>query len=47
MKFLEQGIYGLSNHLLDTAWHKIVHGKTEFKKLCDRKIPKKKHFLNC
>lgn len=24
------GIYGLSNHLLDTPWHKVVHGKEQF-----------------
>jgi uncharacterized protein with NRDE domain len=27
---LEPGIYGLSNHLLDTAWPKVVRGKQNF-----------------
>jgi uncharacterized protein with NRDE domain len=27
-RFLEPGIYGLSNHLLDTAWPKVTSGKT-------------------
>lgn len=27
---LSSGIYGLSNHLLDTPWHKIVSGKQAF-----------------
>jgi uncharacterized protein with NRDE domain len=26
---LEPGIYGLSNHLLDTPWHKVASGKRE------------------
>jgi uncharacterized protein with NRDE domain len=27
---LTEGIYGLSNHLLDTPWPKVVNGKTAF-----------------
>ena len=30
---LSPGIYGLSNHLLDTPWHKIEMSKTSFKKI--------------
>ncbi|WP_317933305.1 NRDE family protein [Halioxenophilus sp. WMMB6] len=30
---LSGGIYGLSNHLLDTPWPKVVNGKLEFTKL--------------
>lgn len=30
---LEPGIYGLSNHLLDTPWPKVVRGKDRFQKL--------------
>lgn len=30
---LAPGIYGLSNHLLDTPWPKVVKGKTAFKGL--------------
>lgn len=28
---LENKIYGLSNHLLDTAWHKVAQSKNSFK----------------
>ncbi len=30
---LYSGIYGLSNHLLDTPWPKLVRGKEKFRKL--------------
>ena len=30
VKQLEPGVYGLSNHLLDTPWPKIVRGKSQF-----------------
>lgn len=30
---LEPGVYGLSNHLLDTPWPKVVRGKERFEKL--------------
>lgn len=33
IKFLEKGIYGLSNHLLDTPWRKVQKGKDELAKL--------------
>ena len=29
---LEPGVYGLSNHLLDTPWPKVTHGKTELER---------------
>lgn len=32
---LEPGIYGLSNHLLDTAWPKVVRGKHRLAKALD------------
>ena len=30
VKHLETGIYGLSNHLLDSPWQKVLHGKKSF-----------------
>jgi uncharacterized protein with NRDE domain len=33
MRHLTPGIYGLSNHLLDTPWPKVTRGKEAFKKL--------------
>ncbi len=30
------GIYGLSNHLLDTPWHKVEKSKTSFKKILSK-----------
>jgi len=33
IKLLPPGIYGLSNHLLDTPWPKLVRGKESLKKL--------------
>ncbi len=32
---LEPGIYGLSNHLLDTPWPKVTDGKAELERLLD------------
>lgn len=34
---LNEGIYGLSNHLLDTAWPKVTKGKKRFKALLNAK----------
>ncbi|CAN5293767.1 NRDE family protein [soil metagenome] len=31
IKNLSKGIYGLSNHLIDTNWHKVETGKRRFK----------------
>ena len=36
MTALGPGLYGLSNHLLDTAWPKIVRGKNRLKKILTR-----------
>ena len=33
---LEPGVYGLSNHLLDTAWPKVEKGKKELESLLSR-----------
>ena len=30
---LDPGVYGLSNHLLDTSWPKVTEGKTELERL--------------
>ena len=30
IKELDAGVYGLSNHLLDTAWPKVTQGKKSF-----------------
>jgi uncharacterized protein with NRDE domain len=34
---LDPGIFGVSNHLLDTPWPKVVSGKEVFKKLISQK----------
>jgi uncharacterized protein with NRDE domain len=36
---LQPGIYGISNHLLDTPWPKVVRGKLELQKLIDSGAP--------
>lgn len=33
---LEAGLYGLSNHLLDTPWHKVESGKAVLAKLAEQ-----------
>ena len=33
---LEPGLYGLSNHLLDTPWPKVVHGKQGVQRCLER-----------
>lgn len=35
---LKSGIYGLSNHLLDTPWYKVEKSKTLFSKILTKKI---------
>lgn len=35
-KLLEPGVYGLSNHLLDTPWPKVVSGKRTFAEIIDQ-----------
>lgn len=37
IKLLNAGIYGLSNHLLDTPWHKVIKGKTAISKIVESK----------
>jgi len=34
-QLLTPGIYGLSNHLLDTSWPKVANGKEEFRTLVE------------
>jgi uncharacterized protein with NRDE domain len=34
---LDDGVYGLSNHLLDTPWPKVVRGKESFKRRLNQK----------
>jgi uncharacterized protein with NRDE domain len=34
-KKLSNGLYGLSNHLLDTPWPKVVRGKAKFKSIIE------------
>jgi uncharacterized protein with NRDE domain len=36
-QILEPGIYGISNHLLDTAWPKVLRGKAAFAELLQAK----------
>ncbi|HEX8733747.1 MAG TPA: NRDE family protein [Pyrinomonadaceae bacterium] len=36
IKILESGVYGLSNHLLDTPWRKVTRGKTGLKNLIEK-----------
>ena len=37
---LEPGVYGLSNHLLDTPWPKVTGGKAELERLLDEPDPR-------
>jgi uncharacterized protein with NRDE domain len=36
IRILDAGIYGLSNHLLDTPWQKVEKGKAELSKLSQK-----------
>lgn len=42
---LAPGIYGLSNHLLDTPWPKVVKGKEQLRKLLKQVELEKEEFL--
>ena len=42
---LTPGIYGLSNHLLDTSWHKIETGKEAFAELLNKNEISNKSFF--
>ncbi len=45
VKRLDPGIYGLSNHLLDTPWRKVEKGKARFRDLLNRgRLPKEELF---
>jgi uncharacterized protein with NRDE domain len=44
IKKLEAGLYGLSNHLLDTPWRKVEKGKTALAKLTGRDFRKESFF---
>ena len=47
MRKLSPGIYGLSNHLLDTPWSKVVKGKSELTRLISETIiPEPEEFFN-
>jgi len=45
VKILAPGIYGLSNHLLDTPWRKVEWGKAALSKLLENGGFEKKKFL--
>lgn len=45
IKILEPGIYGLSNHLLDTPWRKVEKGKAALTKLVENDGFEKEKFL--
>ena len=38
---LSPGIFGLSNHLLDSPWPKVIKGKTIFSKILEEPEPSK------
>jgi uncharacterized protein with NRDE domain len=38
VKKLEPGVYGLSNHLLDTPWPKITRGKQSFQAVLEHRV---------
>lgn len=45
VKELKPGIYGLSNHLLDTPWRKVVYGKCVFTGLLkNNDLPREEFF---
>lgn len=43
-RILEPGIYGLSNHLLDTPWPKVVRTKAQFARLLCQGAPEEAYF---
>jgi uncharacterized protein with NRDE domain len=45
VKILAPGVYGLSNHLLDTPWRKVVKGKAEVTALLQNDVLEKPRFL--
>jgi uncharacterized protein with NRDE domain len=46
VKILAPGIYGLSNHLLDTPWRKVEKGKSELSALLRNKETEKSKFFD-
>jgi uncharacterized protein with NRDE domain len=45
VKILAPGVYGLSNHLLDTPWRKVEKGKAELTRLLQNGEPEKTKLL--
>ena len=45
-KTLGEGIYGLSNHLLDTPWPKVITGKDAISAMLQRKVLHSDSFFN-
>ena len=45
IKILTSGVYGLSNHLLDTPWRKVEKGKSELLKLLRNREPEKEKYF--
>ncbi len=41
IRVLEPGVYGLSNHLLDTPWPKVRQAKSDFRKIQQKENPSK------
>lgn len=44
IKRLEPGVYGLSNHLLDTPWPKVVRGKTRLVEILQEGVDREQIF---
>lgn len=42
---LKPGLYGLSNHLLDTPWPKVANGKKKFQEILEKGSPVKERFF--
>jgi uncharacterized protein with NRDE domain len=45
IRALASGVYGLSNHLLDTPWPKVMSGKEQFRKLLDTGVVSNESFF--
>jgi uncharacterized protein with NRDE domain len=42
---MENGLFGLSNHLMETPWPKIIHGKQRMKKALGERTVTKENFF--
>lgn len=42
---LKPGLYGLSNHLLDTPWPKVANGKKKFQEILENGFQDKEHYF--